>query len=278
VRTFKFKPKIQMSKQQLLGLISALYAEKIVQDEVDDREGNGRLSLRQFLHMYFLDQKGSAAAADRAMVTTVVNVLAHLRGQFSTAVDDEDEPEAVTQAKLASLYVFTARSPRVVLFARFLGLRHEGLEPVPLQGLSIFLATLARAQKGTSPLLPVSGERVLISTDHFVQTLDWVFRQSRAVTREAIKVDLTTSMSEHERIDLDFALEYTLDNWRESVSKLDARLEALFSTVSAFGNFDFETFNEVRMLCNLVLAMRYVNVGFVFGCTELEILHKFGFQ
>lgn len=156
-----------------------IYAEKIVQDEVDDREGRPRLPLRVFLHMHFLDQKGCSTEAARAVELAIVNVLAHLRGHAAGTADDEAEAGG---GGGPTRLVFTGRSPRVALFARFLGLRHEGLEPIPLEGFGVYLATLARAQRGTVPLLPLSGERVTTPTDQFAQALDWVFGQVHPFT------------------------------------------------------------------------------------------------
>lgn len=158
-------------------MCAQVYAEKIVQDEVDDREGRPRLPMRTFLHLHYLDQKGCAAEAARSVELAVVNILAHLRGHASSTADDDDETGGGGGGGPAARLVFTGRSARVALFARFLGLRHEGLEPIPLEGLGVYLAALARAQRGAVPLLPLSGERISTPTEHFAQALDWVFGQ-----------------------------------------------------------------------------------------------------
>ena len=69
------------------------------------------------------------------MVAAVVGVLAHLRGHPAAAAGGTD------------VAAVARRSSRVGLFARFLGgLRLDGVEPIPTEGLGVYLAALARAQ------------------------------------------------------------------------------------------------------------------------------------
>ena len=187
-----------------------------MQDEVDDREGRARLPMRVFLHLYYLDQKGAATEASRAVELAVVNVLAHLRGHAAGTSDEDGGSEGTAVSRLA----FCGRSARVALFARFLGLRHDGLEPIPLEGLNVYLAALARVQKGAVPLLPLSGERVTVPAEQFEQALEWVFGQARTVAREQIKAGLAGCFAaEYGRVDLDAAMGYTLECWRDLVAR-----------------------------------------------------------
>ena len=79
----------------------------------------------------------------------------------------------------------------------------------------------------------------------FVRGLDWLFHQTRAVTREAIKLGLSAMAPSQPSVDLDRALEYVLVQCQELEGRADARLEALFSTVVAIGDFEFVQFEEV---------------------------------
>ena len=211
-----FQP-ISSCDLRLIDGCTQVYSEKIVQDEVDDRDGRSRMPLRVFLHLYFLDQKGAATEAARAVELAVVNVLGHLRGNALTSGEAEKDG-SYGEALPASRLTFCGRSTRVALFARFLGLRHDGLEPIPLEGLNVYLAALARVQKGAVPLLPLSGERIAVSAEHMGQVLDWIFGQTRAVAREKIKVGLAgCCVAEYGHVDLDAGLEYVLDCWRDLV-------------------------------------------------------------
>ena len=221
-----------LSRTQLLALITSVYAEKVVQDELDDREGRPRLDLVSFLHLFLLEQKGSAAAAERAMVAVMSSISAQLQSAAS-AGNDQDHGSGGRPG-----------NGRIGLFARFLGLPAAG-DAIPVQGLSVYLAALVRAQMGAVPLLPVSAERVEVGAEAFVRTLDWLFHQTRAVTREAIKQGLSDMARGQPTVDLDQALEYVLVQRQELDAWGDARLEALFSTVAAVGDFSFDVFNEV---------------------------------
>ena len=242
LKTIKYKPKMQMTKAQILNVISTLYADKVVQDELDDRTGRPRMQLSAFLHMYMLGLHGSPVDADKAVIMVVANILAHLR-QLLLVIPEEEGAGDKLNAR-HSLF-FVGISPRVRLFARFLGLKHDDLEPVPQEGLGVYLMALVRTQKGSVPLLPLSGDRVMVNTDDYLKTLDYVFANSRSVTREVIKGDLLSRNPDYNLVDLDFALDFTLEAWKEVMGKLDARLMALFSTVMANERFDFETFNQV---------------------------------
>ena len=235
---------LPLNRAQLLALIASVYAEKLVQDELDDREGRPRLPLTKFLHMFLLQQKGSAVAAERAAVTVVSSIAANLTVPGATLYDDHDSGSGGgTEAGRAR--AGGGRCERIAMFARFLGLPGAGGDPIPLQGLSFYLAALVRAQRGAVPLLPVSSERVEVAVEVFVRGLDWLFHQTRAVTREAIKLGLSAMAPSQPSVDLDRALEYVLVQCQELEGRADARLEALFSTVVAIGDFEFVQFEEV---------------------------------
>lgn len=90
------------------------------------------------------------------MIIAISSILAHLRGfpagsdvdGPSPSIVDDDESESIGNYEIAGRSVTgSSRNVRIVLFARYLGgLRVDGLEPIPNEGLNIYLAALARAQ------------------------------------------------------------------------------------------------------------------------------------
>ena len=233
VRLWKVRRTCGMARAELFSVMAEVYAGKLVQDEMDERERREKMSLARYLHLHFLEHGvcGTPKEARKAVVRVVTNVLAHVRG-LAEKLDPARDPQGLQC------------HPRVHLFARFLALPH--VDPVPLAGLCLFLSTLSRAQRGQMPLLPCTGpDRFLVPTHHFLQVLDWTFSNERHVPREAIKHGLEVCNSEGGNTDLDLAMCYTVETWMNLERRFDARLDALLSTVIAGVDFDFESFDQV---------------------------------
>ena len=236
-RLWKMKRSCMMARSELFSVMAEVYAGKIVQDEIDERERREKMSLARYLHLHFLEHGvcGTPKEARKAVVRVVTNVLAHVRG-LAEKLDPARDPQGLQC------------HPRVHLFARFLALPHPTVDPVPVAGLCLFLSTLSRAQRGQMPLLPCTGvgqDRCLIPTEEFFRVLDFSFGNQRHVSREAIKHGLAMCNPEEGNVDLDLALCYTLETWASLERRFDARLDALLSTVIAGVDYDFETFDQV---------------------------------
>ena len=241
-RLWQFRRELRMPLSQLLATVSDIYAKKMVSDEIDDREGNDRHSLSQCMHTFFIRREGGAHAARMACVRVVAGILDALRPvpkpfEIKTDADDGEQ---------ASMTTADTVRRRVTVFARFLGMRIDDRPPLSETAVGLYLAVLLLAQQGAMPLLPVSGERVMVDVGRVVGVLDRVFSMSPSVLRERIKTDVGERFSERGQVDLESVLDYAVEEWVELHQKREARLHALFQSLSLGSAIDLSQFEHVR--------------------------------
>ena len=134
---------------------------------------------------------------------------------------------------------------RVGLFARFLGVKTD--EPALSEtAVGIYLAVLLLVQQGAVPLLPLSADRVMVDVGRAVAALDRAFSVSPSVVRERIKTEAAGRFEECGQVDLEAVLEYAMEEWVELHQKREARLYALFQSLSLGAAIDLTQFEHVR--------------------------------
>ena len=241
-RLWHFKRELRMPLAQLLATVSDIYAKKMVSDEIDDREGNDRHTLSQCMHTFFIRRTGGAHAARTACVRVVAAVLDVLRpaAKSHDLKTDSDDGEAL------GLSAGECVRRRVGLFARFLGVKSDELPALSESAVGIYLAVLLLVQQGAMPLLPLSGERAMVEVGRAVAALDRAFSMSPSVVRERIKTEAAERFGECGQVDLEAVLEYAVDEWVELHQKREARLHALFQSLSLGAAIDLTQFEHVR--------------------------------
>jgi len=139
--------------------------------------------------------------------------------------------------------------PRVVMFARFLGLRYEHMGTIPLEGLNVYLLLAYHAQRGAVPLFPSTPNPCMVDLAHFEKAIDVAFCLERYIVRESIKVALRDENRGQSEIDIDLSLEFVMSQWQEIQKKWDTRLSALFVSIDSKGdgNISYNSFQEVMV-------------------------------
>ena len=102
-----------MRKRILLAFIEEIYEEKMIYDEVDDRESHPRHGLAEFIHDHLFRRYGLRSLADH-----------HLYDLVQSLIDHKEEK-------------------RVILFMRFLGMSQAEKQPLPKDALDFVLYCIA---------------------------------------------------------------------------------------------------------------------------------------
>ena len=246
-RLWQFKRELRMPLPQLLATVSDIYAKKIVSDEIDDREGNDRHSLSQCMHTFFIRREGVAHAARMACVRVVAGILETLHPHAKP----NDLKQELSDLGATCISAANTVRRRLRLFARFLGVKTDDRPPLSEVAVGLYLAVLLLAQQGKTPLLPSSAERVMIDAGRMVWALDRVFSMCPSVLRERIKTEACERYTESEsgQVDLEAVLEYAVEEWVELHQKREARLNALFQSLSLGCTIDLTQFEHVSPPC-----------------------------
>lgn len=261
--------------KQLYKFISDTYSRKVITDAVDDKFHQKRQTLPEYLATWYLEETKSKEAAFVSESHLVANVrywlhvakrikmeaneknkksgpqLSKSKSQSAKQMKKEQEKEEEKLHLLACL-------PRLKMFARFLGLEGEdGAETqhLPLDALNVYLALLVKIQMGNLPLLSDDCERVLVSCEQVLETVDYVFYRIKTHERMAMRLNFTRDVTGGKaEVDLDLALDYFLKCYMKNVfSRVDDRLSSLFVAhdKDGDGNLDFEEyFGMMRKLRN----------------------------
>jgi len=210
---FRATEELQMSKKQMIELISKIYSEKLLADEVDDRARQPRQSLPEFLYDYHLELLSEPQLAEAALVNLVANVR-----------------------------VYDRTSVRIRMFSRFLNL---GGQPYPLEALSIFLLSLVRVQNGQLPLL-AEAEGFNVEAARGLKVIEHVFAQAPHVIRQKVLLE-ADKRSTGKTIDIDSLLLFIIEQWRDESGRAEERLRALFvaSDTDGDGNLDYGEFTSM---------------------------------
>ncbi len=243
-RLWQFKRELRMPLPQLLASVCDIYAKKIVSDEIDDREGNDRHPLSQCMHTLFIRREGGARAARTACVRVVAAIIDALRPAaktYDTKADSDD-------GEVTGLSAGECVRRRVALFARFLGVKSDERPALSETAVGMYLAVLLLVQQGAMPLLPLSGDRVMVEVGRAVAALDRAFSTSPSVLRERVKTEAAQRFGEFGQVDLEAVLEYAVEEWVELHQKREARLYALFQSLSLGAAIDITQFEHVRVL------------------------------
>ena len=210
---FTMHPHLQMKRQELLELIARTYSEKILADEIDEHSKLNRQTLPEFLYDYYLNLFGEPQLAEEALVIIVANVR-----------------------------TYDTTSARAWMFSRFLAV---GGQPLPVEALNIYLASLVRIQNGQVPLLP-NYDGLQVDAARSLRVIEYVFMQVPYVQRASI-VGACEKLSSGLHIDLDALLLCIVDQWKEESGRAEERLRALFvaSDTDGDGNLDFAEFSAI---------------------------------
>jgi hypothetical protein len=98
--------------------------------------------------------------------------------------------------------------PRIVLFARFLGLdTGDTYSALPLESLSVYLALLLKLRRGKVPLVETSGEREEVPTAEVLDAVDFVLARLTKHALVELKMHFQRDVSKGlPEVDLDTAL------------------------------------------------------------------------
>jgi hypothetical protein len=196
----------------LLRRINAVYADKVVQDELDDREGLPRMPLRPFLLAHFLREAGGdALRAEAAVVALVASVAAHVRG--ATAADGGC-PQPAGPFRLLRGSLLGGCHQRIALFGRFLGLEPDLLQPIGPEGLGLFLGGLRLLSKGAVLDLPATSTMVPLAD--LLAALEWLLGGAAAATMREEVAHGAGQLAEFDGdlvrvVDMELALELLVD-------------------------------------------------------------------
>ena len=258
-RSWPLRKELRMPLPQLLSILSDVYAAKAVGDELDDREENEPLGLGETMHALFLRREGAPHAARAACVRVVAGILDTLRATRSPglgpacdnrrfSLDGRLDAEAESGAALA---LQEAVRRRVALFARFLGLSADERPALSDDAAAMYLATLVLVRQGASPLLPLSGERLLVDSRVLLSALDRAFASAPSVVRERVRTEVTgLFVAADGQADAEAALEHAAEVWVELVRRREARLQALFQSSCLGAAIELRQFEQVAPLKN----------------------------
>eukprot|EP00960_Hanusia_phi_P043627 756160-Hanusia_phi.AAC.1 len=149
-------PDLRMTREKLGEVISTIYTEKVLADELDDKLRLTRENLPEFLYGYFLEMFGDPPLAEEALVNLVANVK-----------------------------LFDKQSARVRMFARFLQL---GTTQLPLDSLNVYLVSLIRIQNGQAPLLP-DADSISVDSEKALKVIQFVFAQAPFIVKSKIIIE-----------------------------------------------------------------------------------------
>lgn len=235
------KPKDGTVCQSLRGLekfISQVYFDKIVADEVDDRENKGRETMPQFVFEIVLNKYGLKSLANKHMHTI-----------------------------LASIYRHHKDSKRVRLFAQFCGVP-IGVRGLDLNHLNFYLYLTKYAHGNPKKVaeelglglrcLEQSPEESIVDITDADHLMAWLhsecFRSHRDVLHEAsaklrtrIEPSLTPSGSGRKMLLYEDMVDVVLEQWDKEVAHTTQTLETMFAAADVDGN-GVLTFDEFASL------------------------------
>eukprot|EP00002_Diphylleia_rotans_P021127 TRINITY_DN4112_c0_g1_i5.p1 TRINITY_DN4112_c0_g1~~TRINITY_DN4112_c0_g1_i5.p1 ORF type:complete len:1124 (-),score=255.28 TRINITY_DN4112_c0_g1_i5:1500-4871(-) len=239
-----------MSKKQICKIIANIYDEKMLADDIDDREHNTRQSFPEFVYDYFLHKYGLKQLAER-----------HLASVYSTA------------KKLK------ANSVTIRLFSRFIGIDDE----LGLPALNYYLYVRNMSANFSVGYITSEDEeaRRFISLPRATELSKYLFSNTRGSTLEVLLGTLQKSSTDaparnqgkkgptdqvpgnhpkdekskiqqgSKEILLDRFLEIVLEAWRNDQSEAADRMVAMFRAADVDHNEELE-FEEFRAMVKLV--------------------------
>mmetsp|Transcript_34329 Transcript_34329/g.107623 ORF Transcript_34329/g.107623 Transcript_34329/m.107623 type:complete len:818 (-) Transcript_34329:283-2736(-) len=207
-------PDLRMTKEKLSEVISTIYTEKVLADELDDKLRMPRENLPEFSYGYFLEMFGDPSLAEEALVNLVANVK-----------------------------LFDKQSARVRMFARFLQL---GTTQLPLESLNVYLASLIRIQNGQAPLLP-DADSISVDSEKALKVIQFVFAQAPFIVKSKIIIECE-KRAVGRQIDLDSLLLFIVEKFKEEQGRTEERLKALYVAADSNADGDLD-FNEFANMC-----------------------------
>lgn len=213
-----------LSMSEMLHFISDVYAEKVVEDELDDRAQQPRKTLPEFLHAYLVAKHGSKREVDEHLVNILANIL-NVCERSSSPMSSTKSPESRLQESGLHL--------RAITFARFLGLGVCGLEPISLHGLNAYLDALLSVQGGKMQLLDPSTAPV-VDRDSFSKALELTLgRYTEPLSGKSSESvpEIMASLGSAPLVELDAALARLADAVEKASKQREKTLVDLYASV-----------------------------------------------
>jgi hypothetical protein len=221
-----------MPRKSLLQLLSQIYQEKQIADEVDDREGNERLSLAEFVYEFMLNRYGLRSLAEKYLFNLLISLKKH------------------------------KSNTRIKMFSHFIGLS----KPWSLQALNIYI-DLFRAIKNSKVgfSFPCGFEidaPMYVNKARALDIVNRVLGVGCSMSQTCLKnctsfVNETAQVRPHkditsmECVDCDEFVKHCIDQWRSSEEEGKLMLASIFRAGDVNGD-GVLTLDEFRSICRVV--------------------------